>query len=182
MLCHVALARTDFSEERITSIIRVARIGELGTLAATSNWSMLWRNITAVSHCCLVYCAENAYLQSCYIVTAVTQLLAPQSLRNGHICHMPILIIDIFLPCISLHTHHIQRYPVSYYVSSYVTNIFQKNNMLVFIWSFTQSRSSNISIQVNQFSFVCFASFYVHHYHVHISIGHDSYIKVKLSP
>jgi hypothetical protein len=38
MLCHVALVRTDVSEERIASIIKVTRIGELGTmLAVTSN-------------------------------------------------------------------------------------------------------------------------------------------------
>jgi hypothetical protein len=39
MLCCVALVRTDVSEERIASIIRVTRIGELGTLAVTSNGS-----------------------------------------------------------------------------------------------------------------------------------------------
>jgi hypothetical protein len=33
----VGLVRTDVSEERSASIIRVARIGELGTLAVTSN-------------------------------------------------------------------------------------------------------------------------------------------------
>jgi hypothetical protein len=38
MLCHVALVRTDVSEELSASFIRVTRIGELGTtLAATSN-------------------------------------------------------------------------------------------------------------------------------------------------
>jgi hypothetical protein len=38
MLHHVALVRTDVSEERIASLIRVTRIGELGTaLAVTSN-------------------------------------------------------------------------------------------------------------------------------------------------
>jgi hypothetical protein len=38
MLRRVALARTDVSEGRIASIIRVTRIGELGTtLAVTSN-------------------------------------------------------------------------------------------------------------------------------------------------
>jgi hypothetical protein len=36
MLRRVALVRTDVSEERIASIIRVTRIGELGTLAVTS--------------------------------------------------------------------------------------------------------------------------------------------------
>jgi hypothetical protein len=37
MLCHVALVRTDVSEELSASIIRVTRIDELGTLAVTSN-------------------------------------------------------------------------------------------------------------------------------------------------
>jgi hypothetical protein len=35
MLCHVALVRTDVSEQRSASIIRLTRIGELGTLAVT---------------------------------------------------------------------------------------------------------------------------------------------------
>jgi hypothetical protein len=34
MLRHVALVRTDVSEELITSFIRVTRIGELGTTLA----------------------------------------------------------------------------------------------------------------------------------------------------
>jgi hypothetical protein len=39
MLHHVALVRTDVSEELSTSFIRVTRIGEIGTmLAVTSNW------------------------------------------------------------------------------------------------------------------------------------------------
>jgi hypothetical protein len=37
MLHRVALVITDISEERIVSIIRMTRIGELGTLAVTSN-------------------------------------------------------------------------------------------------------------------------------------------------
>jgi hypothetical protein len=42
MLCRVTLLRADVSEERITSIIRATRIGELGTtLAVTSNRSTL---------------------------------------------------------------------------------------------------------------------------------------------
>jgi hypothetical protein len=42
MLCHVALVTTNVSEECIASIIRVTRIGKLGTtLAVTSNRSML---------------------------------------------------------------------------------------------------------------------------------------------
>jgi hypothetical protein len=42
MLRRVALVRTDVSEERIASIIGVT-IAELGTLAVTSNRSMLRR-------------------------------------------------------------------------------------------------------------------------------------------
>jgi hypothetical protein len=43
MLCCVALVKTDVSEELSASIIRVTRIGELGTiLAITRNWLMLW--------------------------------------------------------------------------------------------------------------------------------------------
>jgi hypothetical protein len=38
MLHHVALVRTDISEERITSIIRVTRIGELGTMLAIASF------------------------------------------------------------------------------------------------------------------------------------------------
>jgi hypothetical protein len=44
MLRHVALVRTDVSEEHITSNIRATRIGEIGTtLAVTSNCSTLQR-------------------------------------------------------------------------------------------------------------------------------------------
>jgi hypothetical protein len=39
MLHHVALVRTDVSKELSASIIRVTRIGEIGsTLAVTNNW------------------------------------------------------------------------------------------------------------------------------------------------
>jgi hypothetical protein len=45
MLCHVALVRTDVSEELSTSFIRMTRISELGTtLAVTSNRRTLRRN------------------------------------------------------------------------------------------------------------------------------------------
>jgi hypothetical protein len=46
----LALVRTDVSEERIASIIRVTRIGELGTtLAVTSNRST--QRATVASYC-----------------------------------------------------------------------------------------------------------------------------------
>jgi hypothetical protein len=40
----VALVRTDVSEEPISNIIKVTRIGELGTLAVTSNWQLRLRS------------------------------------------------------------------------------------------------------------------------------------------
>jgi hypothetical protein len=51
MLRRVALVRTDVSEEHSAFIIRVPRIGELGTtLAVTSNRPTLRRNIYAILH------------------------------------------------------------------------------------------------------------------------------------
>jgi hypothetical protein len=51
MLRRVALVRTDVSEELSTSIIRVKRIGELGTLAVTSNRHTLrWNTNVFVFH------------------------------------------------------------------------------------------------------------------------------------
>jgi hypothetical protein len=44
MLRRVALVISDISEDFRASIIRVTRIGELGTLAVTSNWGTLRRN------------------------------------------------------------------------------------------------------------------------------------------
>jgi hypothetical protein len=44
MLRRMALVRTNVSEERIASIIRMTRIGELGTLAVTSNRNTLRTN------------------------------------------------------------------------------------------------------------------------------------------
>jgi hypothetical protein len=50
MLCRVALVRTDVSEELNTSIIRVTKIDELGTLAVTSNTKILY--FFAAGICC----------------------------------------------------------------------------------------------------------------------------------
>jgi hypothetical protein len=41
LLRRVVLVRTDVSEERFASIIKVTRIGALGILAVTSNRSMM---------------------------------------------------------------------------------------------------------------------------------------------
>jgi hypothetical protein len=48
MLRRVALVGTDILEELMTSIIRMTRIGELGTLALTSNRHTLRRNTANV--------------------------------------------------------------------------------------------------------------------------------------
>jgi hypothetical protein len=48
MLRRVALVRTDVSEEPSASIISVTTIGELGTLAVTSNRRTLRRNTESV--------------------------------------------------------------------------------------------------------------------------------------
>jgi hypothetical protein len=46
ILRRMALVKTDVSVERRASIIRVAKIGELGTaLVVTSNRRRLWRNV-----------------------------------------------------------------------------------------------------------------------------------------
>jgi hypothetical protein len=57
MLCHVALVRANISEERINSIIRVTRIGKLGTMLAVTSTLATWCNISedGILHCCLLY-------------------------------------------------------------------------------------------------------------------------------
>jgi hypothetical protein len=53
MLRRVALERADVSEERIAYIIRVRRIGELGTrLALTSNRSICSSQSASDAGCC----------------------------------------------------------------------------------------------------------------------------------
>jgi hypothetical protein len=50
MLCHVALVRTDVSQEHSASFIRVTRIGELGkTPAVTSNRLLVTANVVPSS-------------------------------------------------------------------------------------------------------------------------------------
>jgi demethoxyubiquinone hydroxylase (CLK1/Coq7/Cat5 family) len=48
MLRRVALVRTDVSEEDSATIIRVIRIGELGTLAVARNLHTLRRNTSVL--------------------------------------------------------------------------------------------------------------------------------------
>jgi hypothetical protein len=73
MLCRVVLVRTDVSEERIASIIRVTRIGELGTtLAVTSNHSMLREN-TMTSSMLWLLATANVVRSSPILVTLMME-------------------------------------------------------------------------------------------------------------
>jgi hypothetical protein len=82
MLRHVALVRTDISEEPSASI-RVTRIGELGTtLAATNNLLVAARGSPVVWP-----------LSSQYTVSAVLNQLAYELL-----CNMSVSVARIFVP------------------------------------------------------------------------------------
>jgi hypothetical protein len=66
MLHHVAVGRTDILEEHITTIIKVTRIGELGTtLAVTSNRSiprrMLYNASQKMAFFMVVFCSWNDF-------------------------------------------------------------------------------------------------------------------------
>jgi hypothetical protein len=54
MLRHVALVRTDVSEELSTSIIRVTRIGQLGTMLAVTSKQCMLRSVVVPSSPILV--------------------------------------------------------------------------------------------------------------------------------
>jgi hypothetical protein len=70
MLHHVVFIRTDVSEERISYIIMVTGIGELGTSAVTSNRSTLRIN---TSHLLLV--TANVVPSSSIVVTLVMETI-----------------------------------------------------------------------------------------------------------
>jgi hypothetical protein len=63
MLRRVALVRTDVSEELSASIIRVTRIGELGTLAVTSNYFVFLRSLRRLLVTANVF---SYFTDSCY--------------------------------------------------------------------------------------------------------------------
>jgi hypothetical protein len=65
MLCHVALMRTNVSEERVASIIRVTRTGELGTTSAvTSNQSTQEKTFFSSSERLYQFCSQATLLFS----------------------------------------------------------------------------------------------------------------------
>jgi hypothetical protein len=97
----VALVRTNVLEELSTSIIRMTRIGELGTLAITSNQHALrstsemsaltratWRNIPedASFHC---HCCEN--LKSYTLINIMYRYLGSYYMFSGIQFSVPVL-------------------------------------------------------------------------------------------
>jgi hypothetical protein len=62
MLRRVALVRTNVSEERIASIIRVTRIVELGMLAVSSNRNTLQSNAITINTTSI--CSQRASVDS----------------------------------------------------------------------------------------------------------------------
>jgi hypothetical protein len=78
MLRHVTLVRTDVSEERSASIIRVARIGDLGKLlAVTVNRRKLRRNshIVFFASCVWLLVTANVVPSSQILVTVMMETL-----------------------------------------------------------------------------------------------------------
>jgi hypothetical protein len=67
MLRSVALVRSDVSDERIASIMRVTRIGDLGTLAVTSNRSTLTLSARGL-HFVPVRCCSHAHSFYAFVV------------------------------------------------------------------------------------------------------------------
>jgi hypothetical protein len=67
MLCHVALVRTDISEEHIATIIRVTRIGELGTTLAVTRVCYIsffsMQDNTVLMHLCFVHVELSSRLR-----------------------------------------------------------------------------------------------------------------------
>jgi hypothetical protein len=85
VLRRVALVGTDVSEERIASIIRVTRIGELRTLVLTSNRSTL--HIVFLRRVRLLLVTSNVVLRSPIFVTLIMELMLPPKRRFLHEPH-----------------------------------------------------------------------------------------------
>jgi hypothetical protein len=94
MLCRVDIIRTDVSEERSSSFIKVTRIGELGTtLAVTSNRSTLRRTDSAV----------NIQITASWEVSPRIFVVRHRSLRHFILIYCAIYYINLTLPLTPIH-------------------------------------------------------------------------------
>jgi hypothetical protein len=75
MLCRVAAVRNDVSEKRITTIIKVTRIGELGTTLAVAGKQSTLRSAVFSSPILITLMMEA-------ILYSETQFLTRATLRN----------------------------------------------------------------------------------------------------
>jgi hypothetical protein len=95
MLRCVALVRTEVSEELSASIIRVTRIGELGTmLAVTSNLGMLRRNTSSPNLVTLMIEAQNSSETS--VLTRATRRISPEDITLHNRCRENLKYYKIF--------------------------------------------------------------------------------------
>jgi hypothetical protein len=95
MWCHVALVRTDISEEHTASIIRVRRISELGVLAVTSNWTQ--KSLVTVSIVpsllILFTVMELIHSSETLVLTRATQCHITEGILLKRFCLLHFLVI-----------------------------------------------------------------------------------------
>jgi hypothetical protein len=85
MLRRVAVVSTDVSKERISSIIRVTRISELGMLEVTSNQSIVTANVVPSSLILVTLMMEEIRSSEMSVLTTAMQHNIPEdSILHRH--------------------------------------------------------------------------------------------------